>query len=630
MWRVNEIIDGKYVVVEELGQGGTGVIYLAYHLSLQKYVVLKKIKRSITSLVKVRQEVDVLKNLHHTYLPQVYDFTEHDDNIYTVIDYIEGHDIDKYLKTGYRFSQEQLIYWLEQLCDVLDYIHNNRPKVIHCDIKPANIMITPDGNVCLIDFNISLDSENSADLSGMSQFYASPEQYEKAMDILSHRLSSVVIDEATDIYSLGATFYHMISGMCPNTGDTTPPLAEIATDYSYDFLRIIDKMMATEKRDRYKNASQVKKAIDRMIRSDTGERRFTVAAVVSSAVYALMLTLGIWMCVYGFGLKSRQQYDAAYSNFVEFCEKNISDEIIDSGLALLNNYSANLDKDEATRGEIHYAIANGHFERGEFAEAASHYVVAVGLISDKEKLVRCYRDYAISLIRQNNTSLAKEIIRQAELLDTDTVSLLLIEAELQSRKGDDNACVDICTRVIAGSSSDELTERAAILKGDALGRLGNYKEQIESYKKAQELNATMSNLRRLGDAYLRYANTLSENYTNELEGCYGNALVCYEKITADEYCLIEDKLNCAVIYLQLDRYIDSKNILLELVDEHKDNYRVFMYLCFACYELGDISETKEYCAEAVRLYEKNSSADKEGLHDSNIIRLYSIEKKLKY
>ena len=100
--------------------------------------------------------------------------------VYTVMEYIDGYDLQYYQKQGYQFSEEQFILWLRQLCEVLEYLHGQNPAILHSDIKPANIMITPEGNVCLIDFNISLEEDGSEELQGLSPWFAAPEQFEKA------------------------------------------------------------------------------------------------------------------------------------------------------------------------------------------------------------------------------------------------------------------------------------------------------------------------------------------------------------------------------------------------------------------------------------------------------------------
>ena len=155
-----------------------------------------------------RQEVDILKNLNHSFLPQVFDFLTVGEDVYTVMSYIPGKSFQELMKSGVKFTQNQLIRWGMQLCSALNYLHSQNPPVIHSDIKPANIMLKPDGNICLIDFNISFFLDGSTVL-GYSQGYTSPEQYILALD----RQSNVPVknyrsvDKKTDIYSVGATFY---------------------------------------------------------------------------------------------------------------------------------------------------------------------------------------------------------------------------------------------------------------------------------------------------------------------------------------------------------------------------------------------------------------------------------------
>ena len=184
MLQNGDVIDGIYQIVREIGKGGTGVIYLGYHLRLQKQVIIKRIKDNAAGRMNVRAEADILKRLHHTYLPQVFDFLIVGSGIYTVMDYIPGHDLQYYLDNGYQFPESTIRLWMAELCDVLDYLHSQNPRILHSDIKPANIMITPEGHVCLIDFNVSLDGETSKELQGISVNYAAPEQYRYAMDKL--------------------------------------------------------------------------------------------------------------------------------------------------------------------------------------------------------------------------------------------------------------------------------------------------------------------------------------------------------------------------------------------------------------------------------------------------------------
>ena len=179
---MGEIIGSTYEIIEKLGAGGGGSVYLARHLNLKKDVVLKIDKRRIsTSTDALRREVDILKNLKHPSIPQVYDFFTENDRTITVMDFINGESLDRPLKRGEKFDQPHVIKWAKQLLSALSYlhspIHGDPPKgYVHSDIKPANIMRLPNNDVCLIDFNIAL-AIGEETIIGKSPGYASPEHY---------------------------------------------------------------------------------------------------------------------------------------------------------------------------------------------------------------------------------------------------------------------------------------------------------------------------------------------------------------------------------------------------------------------------------------------------------------------
>lgn len=172
------ILENTYEIIEEIGAGGGGIVFKAKHLRLQTEVVVKKIKDEVRGKVKSRQEADILKNLKHPYLPRVYDFIETDDGVYTVMDFISGESLDAAVEKNGKFPQKKVRKWAEQLGEALDYLHSQNPPIIHSDIKPANVMLTNEGDICLIDFNISLAMGGEmASAVGISAGFSPPEQY---------------------------------------------------------------------------------------------------------------------------------------------------------------------------------------------------------------------------------------------------------------------------------------------------------------------------------------------------------------------------------------------------------------------------------------------------------------------
>ncbi len=326
------IIAGTYEVVEKIGSGGGGIVYLANHQRLGKKVVLKADKRKITTRPEIlRREVDALKNLKHTYIPQVYDFFVEDETVYTVMDYIEGESLDRPLKRNEKFSQPQVIKWASELLEALCYLHNpvhgTPPRgVVHSDIKPSNIMLKPDGDICLIDFNIAL-ALGEENVVGLSAGYASPEHYgldfstdssitENSLDkfnspnaedltatmtntgetktmetptaTLLKRNSEystspkkiIIPDTRSDIYSLGATLYHLLSGTRPSkNAKEVIPLSD--KHFSPLIVEIITKSMNPNPDLRYQTAEEMLYDFTHLRENDyrTKKRRKICAAV---------------------------------------------------------------------------------------------------------------------------------------------------------------------------------------------------------------------------------------------------------------------------------------------------------------------------------------------------------------
>lgn len=180
MLRIGDTLNGLYQIEREIGSGTGGIVFQAEHLRLHKKVIVKLVRDQVKGKLDTRREADVLKGIKHTYLPQVYDFVEEGQEIYTVMDFVPGEDMESLLEQHGPYSQKRVLHWSSQLCEALVYLHSQIPPIIHGDIKPANIMLTSGDNICLIDFNISLlfDS-NSQYPIGLSRLYAAPELFDE-------------------------------------------------------------------------------------------------------------------------------------------------------------------------------------------------------------------------------------------------------------------------------------------------------------------------------------------------------------------------------------------------------------------------------------------------------------------
>ena len=253
MIKLGQIVDERYEILKEIDRGGMSIVYLASDNRLKKSVALKDIRKSnkIDSRVLLnclKAEVNLLKGLDHPNLPNVYDIIEGDDHIYVIMDYIEGESLKKKIEREKVISHEEVIDYAIQLSSVLDYLHTRKGNpIIYRDMKPDNIMLTPEGRIKLIDFGISIKSdEESSALSFATNLYASPEQ-----------LLRKKTDCRTDIYSLGVTLYYLVTGINKKVNPSLPPIRTINPSLPEGLERIISKCIQENPEDRYESCEKL-------------------------------------------------------------------------------------------------------------------------------------------------------------------------------------------------------------------------------------------------------------------------------------------------------------------------------------------------------------------------------------
>lgn len=201
-------------------------------------------------------ETDILKKLSHPNLPSIIDVIDTDESFIIIMDYIQGNSLNKALEEYGAQPQENVIAWAKQLCDVLGYLHSRTPAIIYRDMKPANIMLKPDGNVTLIDFGTAREykEKNLADTTCLGTVgYAAPEQFGGMGQT----------DARTDIYCLGATLYHLVTGKNPcEPPYEIRPIREINPSLSSGLERIILKCTQRDPNDRYQSAAELMYALE--------------------------------------------------------------------------------------------------------------------------------------------------------------------------------------------------------------------------------------------------------------------------------------------------------------------------------------------------------------------------------
>lgn len=254
MAEIGSVIDGKYEILREIGHGGMSVVYLAMDTHLNKQWAVKEIKKKgsgkndeiiVNSLLA---EANLMKRLDHAALPRIVDIIDNGVTIYVVMDYIEGESLDKILNEYGAQPEELVIGWAMQLCDALAYLHAQKPPIIYRDMKPANIMLKPEGNIKIIDFGIAREykEQSLADTTVLgTKGYAPPEQY------------SGQTDARSDIFALGMTMHHLLTGIDPRSGEAYAPVRMWNPELSEDIELIIDKCVEPAPENRYQNCSDL-------------------------------------------------------------------------------------------------------------------------------------------------------------------------------------------------------------------------------------------------------------------------------------------------------------------------------------------------------------------------------------
>jgi serine/threonine protein kinase len=256
------VLQNRYEIEEMLGQGGFGAVYRARDNRLKKQVAIKETLHLKPDMLRLfEREAEVLALLEHPSLPAVTDYFNEDENYYIVMTYVPGEDLVEYLERQpqKRLDESKALEIIVPVLEALDYLHTREPPVIHRDIKPGNIRITPDEKVYLVDFGMAKTYDANAraatSVMAFTPTYAPPEQYYQRTDTRS------------DIYAVGATLYVMLSGTTPTAahermadGDLVP-LRQHNPDVSPQTEQIITRMMAMQPDERHQTAAEVREDV---------------------------------------------------------------------------------------------------------------------------------------------------------------------------------------------------------------------------------------------------------------------------------------------------------------------------------------------------------------------------------
>lgn len=435
MTQIGTVIDGKYEILKEIGAGGMSTVYLAMDNRLNKQWAVKEIKKQgknkndeivVNSLLA---EANLMKRLDHPALPRIVDIIDNGITIYVIMDYIEGESLDKILKSFGVQPEETVIGWAKQLCDALSYLHSQKPPIIYRDMKPANVMLKPEGNIKIIDFGIAREykEQNLSDTTVLgTRGYAPPEQY------------SGQTDARSDIFALGMTMHQLLTGVDPRNGEPYAPVRQWNPELSEGIELIIDKCVEPAAENRYQSCADLLYDLEHPELITRGYKKKQKRKL---ATFLITFAMSLVMAIAGVGLNvaatqvNNQDYDVnlassdpqayyqavsiypervdAYNALIEYCKNHDSsnEDITKVGNAIEAN-AESLDVNSADIADMYYDMGKLYFSdyddgfKSRAVSAQSFFKVASESQAefDKKPIANCYYAICRFMTNQSTTS----------------------------------------------------------------------------------------------------------------------------------------------------------------------------------------------------------------------------------
>lgn len=548
------VLDGKYEILKEIGRGGMSVVYVAMDLRLNKQWAIKEIRddgsQDTQTLLKgLEREANILKKVDHPVLPRIVDIIQKENKVYVVMDYVEGRTISEILKEQGAQPQEMVIEWAKQLSSALDYLHSMDPPIIYRDMKPSNVMLKPDGNVKLIDFGTAKEYkiENNADTTALgTRGYAAPEQFGDAQGRGIYNT-----DARTDIYCLGATLYHIVTGMNPcEPPYEIKPIRQWNPALSSGLEKILVKCTQPDPNDRYQSCSELLYALDHYDELDEkfkkqSRKKFGLfaASIIMGLVFAGISAAGFagqqnllnqnYMNIINAGddcrfagnyeeaivqyqnaVRVNPKNEEAYIKILNIYVNNLNDP--DQGLETIAAY-INSSKSLAKNNRLLYQVGLTYFDlqsydtslkyfrmidedSDEYGANAQHYIAMAMAMSEPNP---DYRELAADMMEfeSNNAGMATG---EAKFMNYKILGMVYTR-NIGNIQGADASAVRVLTTALEDLSKN----------GSSISNSSNYYYYYNLY---------------LITAYQSLAKTASEDAETDAETCYYTALTCCDNV----------------------------------------------------------------------------------------------------
>jgi len=661
--RTDYKLPAPYIYEGIIGKGGGGTVIKAYDTELRKYVVLKRIHDKVKEDSR-RTEVDVLKNLNHRYIPAVHGFKTVDGNNYTVMDFVSGKSVGDLLKAGYKFKEKEVIKYAEQLCEALDYLHTRPTPVLHGDIKPDNIMIREDGDVCLIDFNISGNVENGRGFTkSLTPEYAAPEQMKAYLEIKSgkrmaqmpgsdeteteietdgetvteesvkpvNNTNMIPIDVRSDIYSLGATLFEMCAGIRISQFDKTSQTLDI----SEGLLRILNHSLAEDPDKRYQSVAEMLKALRNIYKGDRRYKAMVFKQNLARIFFLLVAIVGILFIERGYTL-TLSEADRQFEKYVEILRTTDSDEAFEEAfekavwlkpdelspylqyeyrLFLKNDYegcadfvkenitgnAAFLDKDGMA--DVYYVLGNCYLETKEYDEAVNALKQSIYM---DDKNADAYVDIAVAYANTGNLDKAQESLDKAVSIGINSESLSFANGEIAIASGNYDKAIEEFFDCISQSNDSYRKMRAYMLIDEAYTEKGltleNINARIDMLTEAKK-EVSMENR-------FMVVNSLAQAYIDgsAIESGAGyeeGAIEASEELIAMGLGNVNIYSNVVILKQRISDYSGALETVKQMEEKFSDSYITMKRRAFLEAEMqGTYAESKRNYSTFLTYYRK--------------------------
>lgn len=586
MINIGAIIDNRYEVIREIDRGGMSIIYIAHDKRLNKDIVIKEIlpaaERKTGKRISdedlldcLKQEWKLLVALDHHSLPNISDVIDKNGHIYVVMDYIPGESLIKKLNREGKCSPEEVIDWGIQLSRILDYLHTGkREPVIYRDMKPDNIMLTPNGQIKLIDFgtaiseDVEIDDSNGKSKNYGTKEYAAPEQKKQK-----------ITNEKTDIFSLGVTLYKLVIGGNIEDNTKLPPIREIDPSLPEGLEYILEKCLKINPEERYDSAADLLYDLENINKLTRDYRKKIVKQMSLFIVSLILFFVSSGVTIWGYSeLKSEKLNN--YKSIINEATYYLADGNYSKSIEILNKAITTVDSSE---------------------EEAYNYLldvyIAMGDVTTGLNIVEGYINDKYGNIHKNNDVLFK--VAMTYLDNKNYPMALKYFNKVNSKRIPDAKYYSIISSSMSNMNIDyvdfqmELEEFEEYVDTLANGerKLANYNSLANIYSsyKGQINNANDKIIRILDKADLTLQNIDDKQITlkYEVELCQKLAQAYHSKGSNSN-----DKETAREFF---NKAINLYNELLDL--EVKNSEDIFI-------KIGDIyTETKEY-SSAVEQYEK--------------------------